>query len=68
MHFVLNYNNCSQLVFDGDGLHHQSRGWWEGVLTSECPHVQAGYVVSDWFQCVGREGGKEEGRTGLKGH
>ena len=30
--------------------------------------MQAGYVASDWFQCVGREGGKEEGRTGLKGH
>ena len=66
MHFVLNYNNCSQLVFDGDGLHHHVGGG--KVLTSECPHVQAGYVVSDWFQCVGREGGKEEGRTGLKGH
>ena len=40
----------------------------EGSLTSECPHVQAGYVVSDWFQCVGREGGREKGLTGLYGH
>ena len=30
--------------------------------------MQAGYVVSDWFQCVGRKGGREKGRTGLYGH